>query len=184
MMARAVLVAMALLGLAELARFGWIQGKGWLGQELMQRAWASADERPDVPWPGARTRPAARLYVPELALDRLVVEGIETPNLAWGPGIATGENGHTIIAAHRDTHFAFLGRLETGQTVRLERPRGTIEQWRISDRRIVDARTTELDLDAEGPLLTMVTCWPIDAVDAGGPLRLVVSAAQIGPGDS
>jgi sortase A len=176
MNARAVLVAVALLGLAEIGRFAWIQGKGWLGQELMQRSWESADGRAQAPWPGARTRPAARLYVPELQLDRLVVEGIETPNLAWGPGIATGVNGHTIIAAHRDTHFSFLGRLETGHVLELEQPAGESRRWRVDRRRIVDARTTQLDLDAPGPLLTLVTCWPIDAVDAGGPLRLVISA--------
>ena len=176
MMARAFLVAVALLGLAEIGRFAWIQGKGWLGQELLERAWNRAGDAPNRPWPGARTRPAARLYVPELQLDRLVVEGVETPNLAWGPGIATGANGHTLIAAHRDTHFAFLGRLEVGHSLSLERANGALQQWQVTEARIVDSRTTALDLDAPGPLLTLITCWPIDAVEAGGPLRLVVSA--------
>lgn len=176
MMARAVLVAIALLGLAETGRFAWIQSKGWLGQRLMERAWHRAEAEPAPPWPGARTRPAARLFVPELKLDRLVVEGIETPNLAWGPGIASGANGHTVIAAHRDTHFRFLGDLRQGHTLELERSSGELGRWQVSERRIVDSRTTDLDLDAHGPLLTLITCWPIDALEAGGPLRLVVSA--------
>jgi sortase A len=147
----------------------------------MARAWADAEPEkpPGRPWPGARTRPAARLFVPELKLDRLVVEGIETPNLAWGPGIATGPNGHTVIAAHRDTHFAFLGRLESGHRLELERPGQALRHWRVAGRRIVDARQTRLNMDAPGPLLTLVTCWPLDAPDAGGPLRLVIHAIPI-----
>jgi sortase A len=174
--ARAALIALALVGLAETARFAWIQGKGWLGQSLMERAWVQADDAVPSPWPDARTRPAARLFVPELKLDRLVVEGMATPNLAWGPGLATGDRGHTVIAAHRDTHFSFLGRLVPGHHVELARPGGATQRWRVTGRRIVDSRVTELDMAAPGPLLTLVTCWPIDAAESGGPLRLVVSA--------
>ena len=178
-MARAIFVAVALLGLAETGRFAWIQSKGWLGQQLMERAWHRAEAEPAPPWPGARTRPAARLFVPELKLDRLVVEGVATPNLAWGPGIEAGPNGHVLIAAHRDTHFRFLGDLEKGHRIQLERPAGVIRNWRVQESRIVDSRTTSLDMNAPGPLLTLVTCWPIDAIEAGGPLRLVVSAVPI-----
>lgn len=176
-MIRTTMLGLALAASVQLAQFGWIQGKGVVGQRLMEAAWADGGQMPDkTPWPGARTRPVARLYVPELKIDRLVVEGLETANLAWGPGIEHGRNGHVVIAAHRDTHFRFLGQLERNHHIELEHPAGVIENWRVDDTRIVDSRTTELDLDAPGPLLTLVTCWPIDATEPGGPLRLVVSA--------
>jgi len=177
---RLVIALLALAAFGQLAEFGWIQGKGLVGQWLMASSWAASAEAggraPEAPWPGARTRPAARLFVPDLKLDRLVVEGVATPNLAWGPGIETGPNGHVLIAAHRDTHFRFLGDLERGHRIQLERPAGVIRNWRVQESRVVDSRTTRLDMNAPGPLLTMVTCWPIDAIEAGGPLRLVVSA--------
>ena len=177
MIARLVVALLALAAFSQLAEFGWIQGKGLVGQWLMASAWAGADEDgAGSPWPGARTRPAARLFVPELKLDRLVVEGMATPNLAWGPGIETGPNGHVLIAAHRDTHFRFLGDLEQGHRIQLEQPAGVIRNWRVQESRVVDSRTTRLDMNAPGPRLTLVTCWPIDAFEAGGPLRLVVSA--------
>ena len=177
MIFRVLIFGLALAALAQLAEFGVIQAKGIAGQQLMARAWAEAGENgADDPWPGARTRPVARLFVPELKLDRLVVEGVATPNLAWGPGIETGPNGHVLIAAHRDTHFGFLGDLEQGHRIELERPAGIVRSWRVQERRIVDSRTTRLDLNATGPLLTLVTCWPIDAIESGGPLRLIVSA--------
>ena len=177
LIARLLTAALLLAAFSQLAQFGWIHGKGLVGQRLMASAWADADDNgAGTPWPGARTRPAARLFVPELKLDRLVVEGVATPNLAWGPGIEAGPNGHVLIAAHRDTHFRFLGDLEKGHRIQLERPAGVIRNWRVQESRIVDSRTTRLDMNAPGPLLTLVTCWPIDAIEAGGPLRLVVSA--------
>jgi sortase A len=81
-----------------------------------------------------------------------------------------------LIAAHRDTHFRFLGDLQPGHRIELEQPAGIIRNWRVNDRRVVDSRETQIDLGAPGPLLTLVTCYPLDAPDAGGPLRLVVSA--------
>lgn len=180
MSARLIIALLTLAALSQLAQSGWIQGKGLLGQWLMESTWAEATESgASAPWPGARTRPAARLFVPALRLDRLVVEGVETPNLAWGPGIETGTNGHVLIAGHRDTHFRFLGDLEQGHRIELEQPAGVFRSWRVLESRIVDSRTTRLDMNAPGPLLTMVTCWPIDAIEAGGPLRLVVSAVPI-----
>ena len=177
MITRLIIALLTLAAFSQLAQCGWLHAKGTIGQWLMESAWADAgDEGTGTPWPGARTRPVARLFVPELKLDRLVVEGTVTPNLAWGPGIETGPNGHVLIAAHRDTHFRFLGDLEQGHRIELERPAGVVRTWRVRERRIVDSRTTSLDMNARGPLLTLVTCWPIDAIEAGGPLRLVVSA--------
>lgn len=185
---RAYFALLALLlgwALADLGTAGWIQAKGWLGQVLMERHWRLAadlgDDRDDnredaLPWPGARTRPVARLRLPELQIDRLVIEGTATPGLAWGPGLALGRHGHQVIAAHRDTHFAFLGRVQPGHAIELEAASGRRSHWTVTDRRVVDSRTTTLDLDAEGPLLTLVTCWPLNAVATGGPLRLLVRA--------
>lgn len=176
-MFRIAIPALALLAASQLVPVAWIQLKGQAGQWLMERAWATGDgPRADLPWPGARTRPVARLYVPALKLDRLVVEDTATPNLAWGPGMRNGPNGHRIIAAHRDTHFGFLGDLRPGQAIELESPAGVVQHWIVERSRIVDARTTAIDPAAAGPLLSLITCWPIDAIEAGGPLRLVVTA--------
>lgn len=173
----AVLSAVVLLG-----QGGWIHAKGWLGQQLMARAWSSSIEHardPRSPWPGARTRPVARLVVPELAIDRLVLDGIEVPGLAWGPGLVRGANGHRVIAGHRDTHFRFLGDLEPGQKLTLQPAGGPSIIWEIDDRRIVDSRIAAIDLDAPGPLLTLLTCYPLDGIEPGTPFRLVLRARPV-----
>ena len=174
----ALIVLLSAWALTDLGSAAWIQGKGQLGQWLMERHWRNG-EGASLPWPGARTRPAARLYMPELAIDRLVVNGLATPNLAWGPGLHAGPAGHVVIAAHRDTHFAFLSRVEPGQRIELEYPAGQVRTWRIDDLRVVDSRDTDIDLNAPGPQLTLVTCWPFNTLETGGPLRLVVRAQPV-----
>ncbi|MBY6205829.1 sortase domain-containing protein [Halomonas denitrificans] len=182
-------MAVALLAAASLllGHAGWIHVKGSIGQWLMERTWSMSERdgtEPELPWPGARTRPVARLFVPDLDVDRLVVDGIELPKLAWGPGLVTGHRDHHVIAGHRDTHFRFLGNLRTGDDVQLQfapvgatdaRPSGPSD-WIVAGSKVVDSRTARIDLDAPGPRLTLVTCYPLDAGFAGTPLRLVVSA--------
>lgn len=174
----ALVVLLSAWALIDLGSAAWIQGKGQLGQWLMERHWNNGDD-PNPPWPGARTWPAARLYMPELAIDRLVMDGLATPNLAWGPGLHVGPAGHVVIAAHRDTHFTFLSRVEPGQRIKLEYPAGQVRDWRVDDLRVVDSRKTDIDLNAPGPRLTLITCWPFNTLETGGPLRLVVRAQPV-----
>jgi sortase A len=44
---------------------------------------------------------------------------------------------------------------------------------------VVDARDVEILWDAGDARLTLVTCFPFDAVVPGGPLRYVVRAARL-----
>jgi hypothetical protein len=106
-------MGMGLLMIVAVGSFvqaGLVQGKAWLGQHLIDRAWQQVLERgePVEPWPGAVSHPVARLSMPRLDIDQLVLDGADTPVLAWAPGMETGPNGQHLIAAHRDTHFRFM----------------------------------------------------------------------------
>jgi sortase A len=185
-MIRALLLAsVATVAIWQIGVGASVHAKAWLGQVLLERAWARADERADgrrepvAPWPGAVSHPVARLRVPALAVDHLVLEGADTPVLAWGPGMETGPNGHRMIAAHRDTHFRFLQHVEIGQRFELELAGGQTEYWRVVDQSIVDSRTTQLDLGFDARVLTLVTCYPFDRPEAGGPMRLLTSLEPV-----
>ncbi len=185
-MIRAIVLA-ALLAVAawQIGAGASVQAKAWLGQILLERAWnraasqADRDGEPVAPWPGAISHPIARLRAPALAIDHLVLEGADTPVLAWGPGMETGPNGHRLIAAHRDTHFRFLQHVAPGERFELELVGGQTEQWEVVDQSIVDARITQLDLGLDANVLTLVTCYPFDSLEAGGPLRLVTSLVPV-----
>ena len=175
MMRPLLISALLAAALWQLGQGGLIQAKAWLGQLLLERAWTSADgPEPIKPWPGAVSHPIARLSVPSLAIDRLVLEGADTPVLAWGPGMEIGPNGHHMIAAHRDTHFRFLEQVELGDSFWLEQRDGSVRPWRVVDLAVVDSRRTAIDMNLNQERLTLVTCYPFDATSSGGPLRYLV----------
>ena len=46
-------------------------------------------------------------------------------------------------------------------------------------RRLIDSRRGSLLLDTDQAFLSLVTCYPFDAREAGGPLRYVVTARKV-----
>ncbi len=180
---RRIVVALLIAGgLFALAQGGWIHAKAALAQVLLQQAWtASAGGEPVKPWPWADTHPVARLRAPAQGVELIVLAGASGRTLAFGPGhldgsAPPGATGHTVISGHRDSHFRFLERVAPGERIELERPDGAVRAYRVIGSEVVDERTTRLRLDGEEPTLTLVTCWPFDAVDPGGPLRYLVYA--------
>lgn len=174
-------VTIALLALALGAQPLYLHAKAALAQHLLQRAWhdGNGGQAAIAPWPWADTHPIARLRVPAHAIDQIVLAGDSGRVLAFGPGwaeasAAPGSSGTTVISAHRDTHFAFLRELAPGTSLALESG-GAERRFRVLGTEVVDSRSTRIDTDA-GDRLLLVTCWPFDAVDAGGPMRYVVTA--------
>ncbi len=84
--------------------------------------------------------------------------------------------GNTVISAHRDTHFRFLQRVVPGDAIVLETAAGTRTRYRARDVFVADIRTLRIPRDTAVPTLTLVTCYPFDAMVPGGPLRYVVVA--------
>ena len=179
-LAAAVLIG---IGLWHTGSAGYIHAKAWLAQVLLERAWTAtlAGETHVRPWPWADTWPIARLHVPALGVDRIVLAGASGRTLAFGPGhldgtAPPGAEGHAVLSGHRDTHFRFLERLAEGSDLRVQRPDGTWRDYRVTATEVIDARRARL-ADGDGTAaLTLVTCYPFDAVRPGGPLRYVVFA--------
>tara|TARA_R110000782_G_scaffold44075_3_gene98758 strand:+ start:672 stop:1187 length:516 start_codon:yes stop_codon:yes gene_type:complete len=164
----------------------YIPAKAWLAQELMQRAWirSAAGETRVAPWPWADTWPVARLVAMSGKVNLVVLAGGSGRTLAFGPGhlsasVLPGETGNTVIAGHRDTHFRFLKDVEPGELLTLESTNGQKFTYRIVATDIVDSRTDSLLLDTHTATLSLVTCYPFDAREAGGPLRFVVTATKL-----
>ncbi len=170
---------------------GWIHAKAMLAQVLLERSWqarlAGGDAGAAKPWPWADTTPVARLQVPRLAVDQIVLAGASGRSLAFGPGHLTGtalpgERGNSVITGHRDTHFDFIGELKTGDTFRLQRPDGSWARYRVTGGEVVDARTAQLDATPDRSAVTLVTCWPLNSRDYNQPWRYAVFGEAIGEG--
>ena len=133
-------------------------------------------------WAAAPGSPVARLIIPRLGLDEVVVEGVGDDALRAGPGHMTGralpgEVGNAVISAHRDRHFKGLGALAVGDTVITESTGGNV-RWVVSRIRVVTADAPVLRTSAT-PLLTLTTCWPIRYFGSA-PDRLIAEAVRIG----
>lgn len=174
-----------------LAGAGWIHAKAALAQVLLERSWqarlAGTGEDAAKPWPWADTAPVARLKVPRLNVDQIVLAGASGRSLAFGPGHLTGtalpgERGNSVITGHRDTHFDFIGELKTGDTFRLQRPDGTWARYRVAGGEVVDARTAQLDATPDRSAVTLVTCYPFNSRDYNQPWRYAVFGEAIGEG--
>ena len=178
-----VVAAMLCLGFWQLGQGAYIPAKAWLAQELMQRAWIriAAGEDRAAPWPWADTWPVARLTADNRDVNLIVLAGGSGRTLAFGPGHLSasampGEMGNTVIAGHRDTHFLFLRDVVVGEMLRLEPTNGETLVYEVVGIDIVDSRKGSLALDTDAPTLSLVTCYPFETREPGGPLRYVVTA--------
>jgi sortase A len=174
------------VGLWQLGTAGAIHAKALLAQVLLMRAWAATlgGAVAARPWPWADTHPVARLQVPALGVDQIVLAGASGRTLAFGPGhlggtAIPGSAGHTVISGHRNTHFRFLEDLAPGTALRLQRSDGDWRVYRVAGREVIDARHARLVRDDGRPALTLVTCYPFDALVPGGPLRYLVFAEGV-----
>lgn len=157
----------------------WLAAKAQLAAQLIDRALARHldDGGRHRPWAWADTVPLAELRVPRLGVRRVVLAGASGASLAFGPGhldgtaVPNGE-GNCAIAGHRDSWFRFLERLEGDDTVLLRTLEGTRE-WRVEGVEVVDRTSVSVLEPTPEPRLTLITCYPFDALTPG-PLRYVV----------
>jgi LPXTG-site transpeptidase (sortase) family protein len=163
---------------------------GWYRAEQARQAWYAAEARSAVALAHASTEsadreeritkgaPVARLVIPRIGLDEVVLEGVGADELNAAPGHVPGsafpgEGGNSIISAHRDRHFDHLGAVQLGDTIETEFGRRK-NSWIVIGRRVVSGTAPAL-FATTAPTLTLTTCWPIRFLGPA-PDRLVVTA--------
>ena len=178
----------------EFASVAYIHAKAELAQYLVQEAWnrnrslnhsaVGADPaKPGYrPWPWADTWPVAKLVFPGQQVEQVVLAGATGNSLAFGPGwmrasALPGSEGMSVVAAHRDTHFALLEHIQAGDEIQVENYSGKT-RYQVVERRIVDSLQYDLLLEHDENRLVLVTCYPFDAIQPGGSLRYMVIAEK------
>lgn len=170
-------------------------GMGALRAEAARRQWeeqqahatvAMARERASRNAPGVVTRlavgaPVARLWIPRIHLDEVVLEGVGDDELNAAPGHLPGSalpglSGNSVISAHRDRHFSRLDELQIGDTIRTETSQSS-GSWVIVARRVLGKDTPAL-FQTKEPILTLTTCWPVRYFGSA-PDRLILSAKPV-----
>ena len=190
-MRRPVGFALLFLGVLLLGYVGTTWASGALARDRARAAWEAEraqqtvesihasfaslrrDEAPTVP--GA---PVARLLIPSIGLDEIVVEGVGDAQLNAGPGHLPGSPlpgmaGNAIVSAHRDRHFRSLDELEVGDVIETETRQQRVT-WTVTEIRVLDAGAPAL-FSAANPTLTLTTCWPVRFFGPA-PDRLLITA--------
>jgi sortase A len=184
----ATALIVGLLGVWQITGGGWIYAKAALAKGMIADAWSETllTGIKIKPWPWADTWPVARLRFPTHKRDITVLAGAQGATLAFGPGhldgtAKPGELGNSVIAGHRDTSFTLLGDLKPGDPVSVQNDKGFWYSYRVTGSKVVDSRKNWYPpIPAEDEsMLTLVTCWPLDAITPGGPMRYLVFAEEI-----
>ena len=175
-------IALLVCGLWFIGQGSYIHTKAVLAQILLETSWSKTlnGQKKVKPWPWADTWPIARLSAPDYGISHIVLAGASGSSLAFGPGhlfgsAGPGENGNIIISGHRDTHFNFLKYLKIRDFLNLQSHIKT-ESYRVTDILLIDKTTIDVVPTDINNKLLLITCYPFNAVQAGGPLRYVVIA--------
>jgi sortase A len=114
-----------------------------------------------------RGRAIARIKIPRLGLNMILVEGTDHGSLRKGPGrdprsYMPGEDRLVYIAGHRTTYlapFAHIERLRRGDLVTLEVPYGSF-RYRITRHRIVPSGDLSVLRSPHHDQLELQACHP------------------------
>jgi sortase A len=181
-----------LAGTCLTGRAAYLHAKAELAGVLIRRAWAQSARsgEPHAPWPWADTHPIARLRIPRLNYDEIVLDAATPRTLAFGPALLLsaapiGKPGNVVLAGHRTSWFRPLEEIAQGDTIQItwfDSRRGALYErgFAVDFIQIVEPQNVTLLAPTSQDALTLVTCYPFGS-SPRSPLRYVVRALPLGP---
>ena len=115
-----------------------------------------------------------RLEIPRLNLSVMVMEGVSDQILRLGAGHIPGTP--LAIAAHRDTFFRPLSKIQKDDEIRFTSLAG-VSEYRVISTAIVGPLDTFV-LNTTNEMMTLVTCYPFYYIGPA-PKRFIVQALKI-----
>ena len=180
---RLLIVGIFVLGGWQVLNSGYMLAKAHLSQWMIADAWALTlkDGEAHPPWSWADTHPVAKLTVPSLNQSSYILAGASGRNMAFGPAHVyqsgmPGTSKTTVFSGHNDSHFNYLAAISSGDVIEVETLKGVFN-YQVSDLRIVDSREEQITIQ-NADQLVLTTCYPFDALTAGGPLRFQITAER------
>ncbi len=121
---------------------------------------------PPIP-PVPEGDPTARIVIPKIGLDKIVVEGVSLADLKKGPGHypdspLPGQEGNAAIAGHRTTYgkpFNRIDELEPGDEITITTVQGEFT-YIVKEQLIVSPSAVEVLEDKGDNRLTLTSCHP------------------------
>ena len=147
----------------------------------------TTSEAPPEPVPPIEAVPegeaTARIRIPKIGVDKIVVEGVSLRDLKKGPGHypetpLPGQKGNAAIAGHRTTYgapFSRIDELEAGDEVFVETVQGEF-RYLVSEQQIISPTQVEVLDDKGDNRLTLTACHP----KLSSKQRIVIHAVLVG----
>jgi sortase A len=140
----------------------WEQTHPPIATSASQPAPALTFDRPRL----AYGQPLAKIVVPSIGWNGIVLEGTDSRILSGGPGHLTGtaypgENDNMVISNHNSYSLAW-GKAHAGDIIQLQTNYGTYS-YKVVDFRVIDATDTSVTASTHRPTLRFITCWPLYA---------------------
>lgn len=137
---------------------------------------------PPPPPPPDDGEAAARIVIPEIGVDKIVVEGVSRSDLREGPGHypdtpMPGQSGNAAIAGHRTTYgapFHRVDELEPGDQIQVTTVQGAFT-YRVMGTEVVSPRDVHVIDDKGDDRLTLTSCHPKYSARQ----RIIVSAELV-----
>ena len=169
------------LGLVLVVKSSYVYGKAQLAQWLLWQAWQDNKDELTAKhkaWYYADGYPVGQLNSLTHNISHIVMNEASNRNMAFAPGIWHHSSNNTIIAAHNDTHFAFVKDLKAGDDLSYL-SQGSVEQYfRVSVILEVDFRDTNWMYGLDNYLI-LITCQPRSQLDIVPTGRLVILAEPV-----
>ncbi len=158
--------------------------RAWIANNLLHTAWVRTQSsgRQVEPWPWANTLPLARLSLPKLDLERIVLSITNDGMSAFALGhsknsVLPGEFGNSVLnIVHRNTLLNFVKILKLGDILVLESLHSGRWHYQVSAIYIVGKTETNLVEPSLNRRLTLVSCYPCNNTDTQ---RYVVIAEEV-----
>lgn len=189
---RIICALLLITGACLSGRALYMHAKAELAGILVRRAWEHSVQsgRPQAPWPWGDTHPVARIRIPRLDYDEIVLEGASARTLAFGPahllnGTRLGEPGNLVLAGHRTSWFKPLESVAPGDAILVQwfQPsRGGLQErtYTVNTISVVEPQDTALLAPTPDDELTLITCYPFGR-GPRSPQRYIVRASPVGP---
>jgi sortase A len=125
-----------------------------------------------------------RIEIPRLRLSAITREGADAATLRRAVGhvpstALPGEAGNAAFAGHRDTFFRKLRDVRKGDEIVFTTPAGK-HRYIVSELRVVQPSDVSVLEPTDGPVLTLVTCYPFNYIGSA-PERFIVRASLRDP---
>lgn len=154
----------------------YFYSKGYIVQYLLNISWNKCSLK-KYHW--FNLHPVAKIMIPRLGINDIVLDGSKQSILAFGPGKLEEsahiheKNKHILIAGHRDTFFKNLKNISKNDEIILEHIEG-ISKYLVQNTIIIEPYEYEKIINNSINTLTLITCFPFNYI-GDAPKRFIVN---------